>query len=75
VTEVEARVGSIEEPPGHSEEPDDNYVVVLVAKGGARLKPDEASRSPDSTRMQVRQPLAWPPGSKKSDWPTGYRRT
>jgi hypothetical protein len=23
------------------EEPDDNYVVVLVAKGGARLKPDE----------------------------------
>jgi hypothetical protein len=41
VTELEARVGSIEEPAGQPEEPDDNYVVVLVAKGGARLKPDE----------------------------------
>jgi hypothetical protein len=30
-----------QQPADQAAEPDDNYVVVLVAKGGARLKPDE----------------------------------
>jgi hypothetical protein len=70
VTEVELTQELHDEREGL----DDNYVVVLVAKGGARLPPTKASRSPASTRMRVRQPLGWQPGFKKSDWPTGYRR-
>ena len=42
------------------EDVDDNYLVVLVAKGGVRLPPDKASSSRGfQNGCWVRQPLAW----------------